>query len=181
MGGRLTPLIILDDAEIQIGDLNSIPPETVESFSILKDASATAIYGSRGANGVMIIKTKSGNKNERTRIGVTYEQSFNVPTMFPKFVDGATWMELYNEASTTRRPYETPRYSQQVIDATRSGINPYMYPDVDWEKVLFKKMALSHRANINMQGGGDKTTYYMSIQANHDTGSAQYSKSLFLG
>ncbi|MFJ1441333.1 SusC/RagA family TonB-linked outer membrane protein [Capnocytophaga canimorsus] len=169
-GGRLTPLIILDDAEIQIGDLNSIPPETVESFSILKDASATAIYGSRGANGVMIIKTKSGNKNERTRIGVTYEQSFNVPTMFPKFVDGATWMELYNEASTTRRPYETPRYSQQVIDATRSGINPYMYPDVDWEKVLFKKMALSHRANINMQGGGDKTTYYMSIQANHDTG-----------
>ncbi len=169
-GGRATPLIMLDDVEISATDLNNIPPETIESFTVLKDASATAIYGSRGANGVMIVKTKTGKKNEKTRIGVTFDQSINIPRNFPKFVDGATWMELYNEALITRNPSATPKYSQQVIDATRSGVNPYVYPDVNWQDVLFRDMAINHRANINMQGGGDKATYYMSIQANHDEG-----------
>ncbi|MFJ1376912.1 SusC/RagA family TonB-linked outer membrane protein [Capnocytophaga canimorsus] len=169
-GGRTTPLIILDDIEISAGDLDNIPAETIESFSVLKDASATAIYGSRGANGVMVVKTKNGNKNEKTKIGITYDQSFNTPINFPKFVDGATWMELYNEALLTRNPNAPIRFTQDVIDATRSGMNPYVYPDVDWGKVLFRDMAVNQRANVNIQGGGDKATYYMSIQANHDEG-----------
>ncbi|WP_352421387.1 TonB-dependent receptor [Proteiniphilum sp.] len=169
-GGRATPLIMLDDVEISAADLNNIPAETIESFSILKDASATAIYGSRGANGVMLVKTKDGNVNERTKINVTVEQSFNTPMNFPEFVDGATWMELYNEALISRTPNATPRYSQDAIDATRSGINPYVYPDVNWKDVIFRDMATNQRANINIQGGGQKATYYMSIQANHDTG-----------
>lgn len=169
-GGRTTPLIILDDIEISTADLNNIPAETIESFSVLKDASATAIYGSRGANGVMIVKTKTGSKNMKTKVGVTYDQSFNVVSNFPKFVDGATWMELYNEALLTRNPLAPIRYTQQQIDATRNRENPYVYPDVDWASVLFRNWALNHRANINMQGGGDKATYYMSIQANHDEG-----------
>lgn len=171
-GGRATPLIMLDDVEISAPDLNNIPAETIESFSILKDASATAIYGSRGANGVMLITTKSGKENERTQINVSVENSFNVMTDFPEFVDGATWMELYNEASRTRSTSEswTPRYSQEQIDNTRNHVNPYMYPDVNWEDAIFKHMALSQRANVNVQGGGSKATYYMSIQANHDTG-----------
>ncbi|WP_298072690.1 TonB-dependent receptor [uncultured Bacteroides sp.] len=171
-GGRATPLIMLDDVEISASDLNNIPAETIESFSILKDASATAIYGSRGANGVMLITTKSGKENERTQINVSVENSFNVMTDFPEFVDGATWMELYNEASRTRSTSEswTPRYSQEQIDNTRNHVNPYMYPDVNWEDAIFKHMALSQRANVNVQGGGSKATYYMSIQANHDTG-----------
>ena len=169
-GGRATPLIMLDDVEISAGDLNNIPAETIESFSILKDASATAIYGSRGANGVMLIKTKNGNENERTRVNVTLENSINTPMNFPEFVDGATWMELYNEALLARNPNADQKYSQEVIDATRSGVNPYMYPDVNWKEVIFRDMAMSQRANINIQGGGTKTTYYMSIQANHDAG-----------
>ena len=76
-GGRATPLILLDDVEISTADLNNIPAETIESFSILKDASATAIYGARGANGVMLITTKTGKENEKTRINVTVENSFN--------------------------------------------------------------------------------------------------------
>ncbi|MDO5607356.1 MAG: TonB-dependent receptor [Capnocytophaga sp.] len=169
-GGRTTPLIMLDDVEISAADLNNIPAETIESFSVLKDASATAIYGSRGANGVMLIKTKTGRRNERTQIGVTFEQSFNVPVNFPNFVNGATWMELYNEALTTRNPLAAPRYSQFQIDATRAGVNPYVYPDVNWKEVIFEDYAINHRANINVSGGGDKATYYMSIQANHDEG-----------
>lgn len=169
-GGRATPLIMLDDVEINATDLDNIPAETIESFSILKDASATAIYGSRGANGVMLITTKSGHVNERTKVNVTLEQSFNTPMNFPDFVNGATWLELYNEALLSRTPNATQRYSQEVIDATRSGINPYVYPDVDWKEIIFKDMAMNQRANINIQGGGQKATYYMSIQSNHDTG-----------
>ena len=169
-GGRATPLIMLDDVEISTADLNNIPPETIESFSILKDASATAIYGSRGANGVMLVKTKSGNENERTKINITLENSFNTPTNFPGFVDGPTWMELYNEALVARTPNVGPKYSQEVIDATRNNVNPYVYPNVDWKDVIFKSMAMNQRANINIQGGGSKATYYMSVQATHDTG-----------
>lgn len=169
-GGRATPLIMLDDVEISASDLNNIPAETIESFSILKDASATAIYGARGANGVMLITTKTGKENERTQVNVTVENAFNVMTNFPEFVDGATWMEMYNEALTTRTPNATPKYSQEVIDNTRLGTNPYMYPNVNWNDVIFKNMAMSQRANINVQGGGPKATYYMSIQANHDSG-----------
>lgn len=169
-GGRATPLIMLDDVEISAGDLNNIPAETIESFSILKDASATAIYGSRGANGVMLVKTKTGNANERTKVNVTLETATNSPMNFPEFVDGARWMELYNEALYSRQPNANPKYSQDIIDATRSGLNPYVYPDVNWKDVIFKKSASSQRANINIQGGGSKATYYMSIQANHDTG-----------
>lgn len=101
-GGRTTPLILLDDVEISSGDLNRIPPETIESFTILKDASATAIYGVRGANGVMIVTTKKGKTNTRAKVGVTIENSFVQPMKMPDFVDGATWMELYNEAQTAR-------------------------------------------------------------------------------
>lgn len=169
-GGRATPLIMLDDVEISASDLNNIPAETIESFSILKDASATAIYGSRGANGVMIVKTKAGNTNERTKVNVTVENSFNIPQNFPQFVDGATWMELYNEALLSRNPHATPRYTQERIDATRSGIDPIRYPNVNWQDVLFRKMSMSQRANLNIQGGGSKATYYMSLQANHDSG-----------
>lgn len=169
-GGVATPLIMLDDVEISAGDLNNIPAETIESFSILKDASATAIYGARGANGVMLITTKRGAENTKARINVTIENTFNSPMKFPDFVDGATWMELYNEALLTRHPNRDKYYSDEVIAATRRGDNPYVYPSVDWVDLMFKNMAMNQRANINISGGGSRVTYYMSLNVNHDTG-----------
>lgn len=170
-GGRATPLILLDDVEISSGDLNNIPAETIESFSILKDASATAIYGARGANGVMLITTKKGQENSKARINITLENSFNQPMNFPEFVDGATWMEMYNEAELTRnKSIRQGRYSRQQIEGTRYGLNPYIYPDVDWGDLIFKDFAANQRANINISGGGQKVTYYMSLNVNHDTG-----------
>lgn len=169
-GGRATPLIMLDDVEISAADLNNIPAETIESFSILKDASATAIYGARGANGVMLVKTKDGRENERTSINITVENSFNKPMNFPEFVDGATWMEMYNEAMTTRNPAAIRQYSPEVIEATRNHLNPYVYPDVNWGDLIFRNFAVNQRANLNIQGGGSKATYFMSVQVNHDTG-----------
>lgn len=169
-GGRATPLILLDDIEISSTDLNRLPAESIESFSILKDASATAIYGARGANGVMIITTKKGMENTRAKINVSLECSFLQPVNRVEYIDGAQWMEMYNEALNARTPTASPRYSQETIDYTRQGINPYVYPDVDWYSLMFKDRTYNQRANVNLTGGGSKVTYYMGLQANHDTG-----------
>ncbi len=167
-GGRATPLILLDEVEISAGDLNYVPAENIESFSILKDASATAIYGSRGANGVMIVTTKTGEYNSKARINITVENSFNTLDKFPEFVDGARYMEIYNQASVSRGG--KPRYSAEDIERTASGFTPLLYPDIDWREVIFKDMAMRQRANINVSGGGSKAKYYMSLEATHEDG-----------
>ncbi len=167
-GGRTRPLILLDDVEISPNDLNYVPAENIESFSILKDASATAIYGARGANGVMIVKTKGGDYNTQTKIGVSFDASFNFLDKFPDFVDGARYMELYNVARDARG-YNTV-YTDDEIRWTRDGVNPYIYPNVDWGDVLFRNMATRQRGNVNVSGGGSKVKYYMSIDVQHEDG-----------
>ena len=137
-GGRATPLILLDDIEISTADLNRLPAESIESFSILKDASATAIYGARGANGVMLITTKKGMENTRAKINVSVEASLLQPVKRVEYVDGPTWMEIYNEAQLARNPNSAVRFSQETIDRTRSGENPYVYPDVDWYDLMLR-------------------------------------------
>lgn len=170
-GGVATPLILLDGIEISSGDLNRIPAESIESFSILKDASATAIYGNRGANGVMLVTTKRGMENSKAAINVSLEASYFKPTKVVDFADGATFMRTYNEAAQARSLTPlTPRYSDETIRNTEQGVNPCVYPDVNWFDLIFKEGNFNQRANINVQGGGSKVTYYMSLQANHDTG-----------
>ncbi|MGN1220348.1 MAG: SusC/RagA family TonB-linked outer membrane protein, partial [Candidatus Cryptobacteroides sp.] len=169
-GGRSTPLILLDDIEISASDLNNLPSESIESFSILKDASATAIYGARGANGVMLITTKSGMENTKTMIHVSVENSVLQPVNRVEYVDGPTWMTIYNDAQYSRNPGSSPRYSSDVIEMTQQGVSPYVYPNIDWYSLMFKDFNMNQRANINIQGGGSKVTYYMGLQANHDTG-----------
>lgn len=170
-GGRATPLIMLDGVEISASDLNYIPAESIESFSILKDASATAIYGARGANGVMLVTTKVGKENEKTRVNASVENSFNMPMSFPDFVDGVTYMKMFNEAIYTRSgSYAGLPYTDEYIANTQNGKNPYVYPNVNWKDLMFKDMSMSQRANVNIQGGGSKANYYLSLQVNHDTG-----------
>lgn len=169
-GGRSTPLILLDGVEITASDLNNIPAESIESFSILKDASATAIYGARGANGVMIVTTKTGTENTKAKINVTVEASILQPVNVVEYADGATYMEAYNNAQLARNPNAELRYSATDIANTRSGLNPYIWPDVDWYGLMFRDFSMSQRANVNLQGGGSRVTYYMSIQMNHDGG-----------
>ena len=154
--------------EVSASDLNYVPAENIESFSILKDASATAIYGSRGANGVMIVTTKSGDYNSKAKINVSAENSFNFIDKFPEFVDGAEYMRLYNEASIARGGQAL--YSDVAIERTANGFNPITYPNVNWKNVMFKDMAMRQRANINVAGGGSKAKYYMSLEVTHESG-----------
>ena len=116
-GGRSTPLILLDGVEISSNDLNRIPAESIESFSLLKDASATAIYGNRGANGVMLVTTKSGTENTKATINVSLEASYFRPMNRVKFADGATYMQTYNEAAQARSATQitSPKYTEEQI------------------------------------------------------------------
>lgn len=142
-GGRSTPLILLDGVEISAGDLDNLPAESIDNFSILKDASATAIYGARGANGVMLITTKSGTENTKAHINASFEQSFLQPVNVVEYADGPTYMRTYNEALLSRNQSASPRYSETQIKNTESGVNPYVYPNVDWYGLMFKKFAMS--------------------------------------
>lgn len=171
-GGVSTPLILLDGVEISVSDLDRIPAESIASFSLLKDASATAIYGNRGANGVMLVTTKTGLENSKATVNASLEVSYFRPINVTEFVDGPTFMRIYNEAQQARSstPILSPRYTEEQILRTEQGVNPYMYPNVDWYDLIFKKGNFNQRANINVSGGGSRVTYYMSLQANHDAG-----------
>lgn len=169
ISGMTSPLIIVDGVEVSASDLNSLDPEIIESFSILKDATATAMYGTRGANGVMIITTKSGANLEKPIIGVRVEANMTQPTKVPKFVDGAQYMEMFNEAVTGESSGNTLYTTEQIIN-TRNHVNKYIYPDVDWYNEIFKEAAFNQKANFNIRGGTKKITYFMNIGANHETG-----------
>ena len=167
-GSGQSPLLILDGVEITAQMLNNIPPETIESFSVLKDATATALYGSRGANGVMIITTKNGRDSEKMTINLRAEFGASAPTRVPKVADGITYMETFNEARTTRG--ETPYYSNEKIMGTKLGLDPYVYPNVDWYDMLFKDCTFNQNFNFNMTGGAKKIDYFLNASVYNENG-----------
>jgi len=167
-GSGQSPLLILDGVEITNQMLNNIPPETIESFSVLKDATATALYGSRGANGVMIITTKSGRDSEKMAINVRAEVGVSAPTRVPKMADGITYMETFNEARAARG--EDPYYSDEKILGTKLGLNPYIYPNVDWYGMIFKDATFNQNFNFNMTGGAKKLDYFLNASAFNENG-----------
>ena len=167
-GSGQSPLLILDGVEITNQMLNNIPPETIESFSVLKDATATALYGSRGANGVMIITTKNGRDSEKMAINLRAEFGASAPTRVPKVADGITYMETFNEARTTRG--EKPYYSNEKIMGTKLGLDPYVYPNVDWYDMLFKDCTFNQNFNFNMTGGAKKIDYFLNASVYNENG-----------
>ena len=151
------PLTLVDGVPRSFANVD---PEDIESFSILKDASATAVYGVRGANGVIIINTKSGLKG-RPKFTVRYTEGITTPTKITDFVDGATYMEMSNEASTTRGGGTL--YSREVIEKTRTHADPYLYPNVDWMDEILRDYSHNRSANVNVSGGSDKAVYYIGL------------------
>lgn len=178
MSGLTSPLLIMDGVEISSADLNAIDPEIIESFSILKDATATAMYGTRGANGVMIIKTKSGADLEKPAIGFRVESYVNQPTKVPEFVDAVTYMKMYNEA-VTNQGTGSVLFTQEQMDGVAQGKDPYIYPNVNWYDEIFKNATFNQKANFNIRGGTQKITYFMNLSMNHETGMLQDNSSKY--
>lgn len=155
-----SPLVLVDGIE---RTFSNVDPEDIANFVILKDASATAVYGVRGANGVILITTKRGTAG-KVLINAQYDQGITQFTKVPEFADGVTYMKMANEAYLSSNPNETlPKYSEERIKLTESGADPDLYPNVDWFKELFNKSGQNRRARVNASGGSDKARYYLSV------------------
>lgn len=152
-----TPLILVDGVERQF---NNIDPEDIESFSILKDASATAVYGVKGANGVVLVTTKQGVKG-KPKIRMEYMKGFVRFTKVPDFADGVTYMQMANEALTTRG--YAPKYTEEAINKTYTQADPYLYPNVDWMDVIFNDYGQNQKLNMNVSGGSEFAQFYVSF------------------
>ncbi|MDN3580901.1 TonB-dependent receptor [Mucilaginibacter flavus] len=162
-----SPLVLVDGVE---RDFANVDPEDIASFSILKDASATAVYGVRGANGVILIQTKKGRVG-KPLINGQYDQGITQFTKIPQFANGVTYMQMANEANRNSNPTDPlPKYSQDRIDKTASHSDPDLYPDVDWFKVLFNKTGQNRRARVNANGGSENAQYYLSLGYYDETG-----------
>ncbi len=140
-------------------NLNEINIEDIKSISVLKDASATAIYGSKGANGVILITTKHG-KAGKIQIHGKVETAYKTRTITPEFEDGYSYAKLLNEARITRS--QEPIYTPVELEIFRLKLDPDLYPNVDWKDKLLKDGAMTYRANINMSGGGNTARYFVS-------------------
>lgn len=164
-----SPLILIDGLEVTTTDLARMEPDNIASFSIMKDATATALYGARGANGVILVTTKTGKKG-KANISVRIENSITSPTMTNEFLGGVEYMELYNKALRTRDPEALLYYSKDKIEGTRNGLNPQIYPNVDWYSELFKSTVQNQKANMSVSGGGEVAQYYLSVSYTDEKG-----------
>jgi len=168
--GVSEPLVLIDGVESSRLDLSRMAPEDIESFSVLKDASATAMYGARGANGVILVTTKKGEEGS-VYTSVRYEAVASMPTDKIEVVDPKTYMRMYNEALLARNPSATPAYSLVRIERTGDpNYEPWVYPANDWHKILFKDYSMNHRFGLNVRGGSNVLQYYASLNYNYDSG-----------
>ena len=140
-------------------DLNEISIEDIESFTVLKDASTTAIYGSKGANGVILITTKKG-KAGKVNVDAKFEAAYNTRTMTPEFADGYSYASMMNEALITRN--KEPEYSAEELEILKLGLDPDLYPNVDWQDLLLRNGAMTYRGSLNLSGGGNTARYFIS-------------------
>ncbi len=155
-GASQKALILVDGFEREMSELNI---EDIESFSVLKDASATAIYGSKGANGVVLITTRQGHSG-KVKIEAKVETTYNTRTRTPEYVDAYSYAQMMNEALITRN--REPKYTPKELEIIRMGLDQDLYPNVDWQDVLLKDGAWTETAKLNISGGGTTARYYLS-------------------
>ena len=174
-GYKKDPLILIDGIEVSRTDLARMQPDDIANFSIMKDATSTAVYGARGANGVISITTKEGAEGS-IRISLRVENAFTTPTKMIELADPITYMQLGNEAVLTRNPLGATPYLRSKIDNTIRGANKYVYPATDWYSEMFKDFATVQRVNLNASGGGKISRYYLAATFNQDNGNLKVDK-----
>ena len=169
-GYKRSPLILIDNIELTTTDLARLQPDDIASFSIMKDATATALYGARGANGVILVSTKEG-KEGPAKFNVRYESSLSMATRSLKIADPITYMKLHNEAISTRDPLGGRLYSLERIKITeQANRNQNVYPAVNWFDEMFDDNTVNNRVNVNVSGGGKVARYYLASTVNSDNG-----------
>ena len=169
-GYKTSPLILIDGIESTSNDLSRLTTDDIQSFNVLKDATSTAVYGARGANGVILINTKRG-KEGKAKISLRVETNFSSPTRDVELADPITYMRMANEAVMTRDPLGSVLYSEDKINNTlRPGSNPYIYPATDWKKTLFKDYTTNQKYTLNVLGGGGVARYFVSGAFTQDNG-----------
>ncbi|MGV8091102.1 MAG: TonB-dependent receptor [Mangrovibacterium sp.] len=167
--GKVDPLILIDNIEMTTDDLARLHPDDIASFSILKDATGTALYGARAANGVVMVTTKEG-KEGKVKVSFRVENNISAPTREIELADPITYMKMANEAAKTRNPLAGDLYSQSKIENTLLGTNPMVYPTTDWMDMLFNDFTMNQKANLNISGGGKVAQYYISGSFTQDNG-----------
>lgn len=172
--GKADPLILIDGVEFTSEDLARLNVDDIASFSIMKDANATALYGARGANGVILVTTKEG-KEGKAKFSFRYETSLSTPAERVELANPIDYMLLHNEAVRTRDPLGVLPYSNKKIAMTGVG-NPNVYPATDWYNLLMKNHTINHRANINVSGGGKVARYYVAASFSQDNGNLRMDK-----
>ncbi|MGN7720420.1 SusC/RagA family TonB-linked outer membrane protein [Chitinophaga sp. 22620] len=156
-GGNSRPLVLVDGVE---RSLNDIDPEEIESFSVLKDAAASAVYGVRGANGVIMINTKRG-KMGPPQVSVRFERATTSLTQIPEYIGAVKYIELMNEIyQDAGRPAFKP---DDILQKYRDQSDPELYPDVNWWKTVAKENASNMRANLNLNGGNNFLRYALEM------------------
>lgn len=169
-GANTDPLILIDGVESSKLELPRLVVEDIESFNVMKDASATAMYGARGANGVILVTTKKGEEGS-VYTSVRYEVIRSQPTQDIDVVRPKEYMKYYNQAIMTRNPGATPKYSQERIALTGDPRFPsWAYPANDWYDILFKDHNINHHLGVNIRGGSKVMQYYVSLNYNKDMG-----------
>jgi len=159
-GGGSSALVLIDGIDRGTAGLNDLAPEDIESFSVLKDASATAIYGARGANGVILVNTRRGEDGKIT-INANFKSSMETLPRLPDYLNAYDYAVLANEARVVRGGL--PVYSPEIFDIIKYGMDPDLFPDVNWQKEILRERTWAQQGNINISGGGKLARYYMSL------------------
>jgi TonB-linked SusC/RagA family outer membrane protein len=167
--GRANPLILIDGVEMTADDLARLTTDDISSFSIMKDANATALYGARGANGVILVNTKEGREG-KAKVQLRIETSRSSPTETLEYADPVTYMKLHNEARRTRNALVSLPYPTGKIYNTERGIDPLYYPAVNWQDLMFNDHTYNQRYNLNVSGGGTIARYYIAASYSKDNG-----------
>lgn len=163
------PLILIDGIELSTNDLARLNPDDIASFSIMKDALATALYGARGANGVILVTTKEG-KEGKMNMDLRFENSFSMPTQRISTANPVTFMKMHNESVKTRDPNGQTLYTDEQITFTEMGKHSDIYPATDWHEAMFKNAAVNNRINLSFTGGGSVARYYVAGAVTRDKG-----------
>lgn len=168
--GNSNPLVLIDGAE---GNIDDIPSSDIENITVLKDASAAAIYGSRGANGVILVTTKRGNREQPLQVNYSGNTGFQYATNQPKSVDGLTFMRLENLGAENLGTQ--PKFSEDFIQAwiTNHETDPDNYPNTNWINEVFTETAMQQKHNLAISGGGSNYTYRGSLQYDKETAEVQ--------